>query len=187
MDNPFLEKQAIRVAVAQGQGPYHNTLTALKSVPLQSVRGKRVLLKPNAGRVAHSGEGITTHAEVIAAAIDAFRQAGADVAVGESPITGTAGAQWMNQDIGIVNNAAEPLYVAISNAAGAPAVVYHDDANAATIDTWTEWIIHLKAFADQGVVLTDVDKIAIGMGTKGNMTVPGGSGKMYFDDIRVRR
>jgi hypothetical protein len=25
------------------------------------------------------------------------------------------------------------------------------------------------------------------MGTKGNMTIPGGSGKMYFDDIRLNR
>jgi len=88
-DNPFFKKQAlVRVAVAHGQGPYHNTLTALSSISLQAVRGRRVLLKPNAGRVARSGEGITTHAEVVAAAIDAFRQAGADVAVGESPITG---------------------------------------------------------------------------------------------------
>ena len=88
-DNPFFDKHARpHVAVAHGQGPYHNTLTALKSIPLQAVNGKRVLLKPNAGRVAHSGEGITTHPEVVAAAIDAFRQAGAEVAVGESPITG---------------------------------------------------------------------------------------------------
>ena len=34
--------------------------------------------------------GVTTHPQVIAAAIDAFREAGADVAVGESPITGVA-------------------------------------------------------------------------------------------------
>jgi uncharacterized protein (DUF362 family) len=47
-----------------------------------------VLLKPNAGRVATAGSGITTHPEVVAAAIDAFRDAGADVAVGESPIVG---------------------------------------------------------------------------------------------------
>ena len=88
-DNPFFEKQAsVRVTVAHGQGPYHNTITTLSSISLQAVRGRRVLLKPNAGRMARSGEGITTHAEVVAAAIDAFRQAGADVAVGESPITG---------------------------------------------------------------------------------------------------
>jgi hypothetical protein len=100
-------------------------------------------------------------------------------------ITGSAGAQWTNQDIGIASNAAEPLYVALSNSAGTPAVVIHDDPAASNINTWTEWIIPLSAFANQGINLTDVDRIAIGLGTKGNMTIPGGSGKMYFDDIRL--
>ena len=102
-------------------------------------------------------------------------------------ITGSAGAQWMNQDIGIASNDADPLYVAVSNAAGNPAVVVHDDPAAAQIDTWTEWVIPLSAFADQGINLSNVDRIAVGLGTRGNMTVPGGSGKMYFDDIRLRR
>ena len=83
------------------------------------------------------------------------------------------------------NNGAEPLYVAISNNTGAPAVVVHDDPAAAQINTWTEWAIPLQALADQGIVLTDVDRIAIGLGTQGNMSIPGGSGKMYFDDIRL--
>jgi len=102
-------------------------------------------------------------------------------------ITGTVSAQWTNQDIGIESNAVEPLYIALSNSAGAPVVVVHDDPAAVTIDTWTEWIIPLQAFADQGIVLTNVDKIAIGLGTKGNMTVPGGSGKMFIDDVRLYR
>ena len=102
-------------------------------------------------------------------------------------ITGTTGPQWTNKDIGIESNAAELLYVALSNAAGTPAVVYHDDANAATSNTWTEWVIPLQSFADQGVNLADVDRIAIGLGTQGNMTAPGGSGKMFFDDIRLYR
>jgi len=101
--------------------------------------------------------------------------------------TGTVGPQWAHQDIGIASNAEEPMYVAISNITGTPAVVVHDDPAAATIDAWTEWVIPLQAFADQGIVLTDVDSIAIGLGTQGNMTVPGGSGKMYFDDIRLYR
>jgi hypothetical protein len=100
-------------------------------------------------------------------------------------ITGTVGGQWSHQDIGIISNAPEPLYVAVSNSTGAPAVVYNDDTNAATIDTWTEWVIPLSAFADQGINLTNVDSIAIGLGTQGNMTSPGGSGKMYIDDIRL--
>ncbi|MGB2862711.1 MAG: LamG-like jellyroll fold domain-containing protein [Sedimentisphaerales bacterium] len=102
-------------------------------------------------------------------------------------ITGTVSPQWANQDVGIASNAVEPLYVAVSNSDSAPAVVVHDDPAAATIETWTEWVIPLSAFADQGINLTDVDKIAIGLGTQGNMTISGGSGKMYFDDIRLYR
>jgi hypothetical protein len=100
-------------------------------------------------------------------------------------ITGNVSGQWTHQDIGIESNDAEPLYVAVSNSTGAPAVVVHDDPAAANINVWTEWIIPLSAFADQGITLTNVDKIVIGLGTKGNMTVPGGSGKMYIDDIRL--
>jgi hypothetical protein len=102
-------------------------------------------------------------------------------------ITGTVSQQWANQDIGITSNAAEPLYVAVSNSTGNPVVVVHDDPAAAQIDTWTQWIIPLQTLADQGAVLTNVDKIAIGLGTKGNMTIPGGSGKMFIDDIRLLR
>ena len=83
------------------------------------------------------------------------------------------------------NNSNEPLYVAVSNSAGTPTVVIHDDPAAATIDTWTEWVIPLSVFADQGIVLTNVDRIAIGLGTQGNMTIPGGAGKMYIDDVRL--
>jgi len=101
--------------------------------------------------------------------------------------TGNVTGQWAHQDIGIASNAAEPLYVAVYNISGSPAVVVHDDPAAATIDTWTEWVIPLSAFADQGIVLTNVDRIAIGLGTSGNTTIPGGSGKMYFDDIGLYR
>jgi hypothetical protein len=99
-------------------------------------------------------------------------------------ITGNVSGQWTNQDIGIESNDAEPLYVAVSNSAGTPAVVYHDDPAATHIDTWTEWIIPLQAFAGQGVNLADVDNISIGLGNR-NDPQPGGSGKMFFDDIRL--
>jgi hypothetical protein len=99
--------------------------------------------------------------------------------------TGNVSGQWANQDIGIASNDAEPLYVAVSNSAGAPAVVVHDDPAAAQITTWTQWIIPLQALADQGITLTNVDKIAIGLGNMGNMTIPGGSGKIFIDDIRL--
>jgi hypothetical protein len=99
--------------------------------------------------------------------------------------TGNVTGQWTSQDIGILSNDAEPLYVAVSNSTGTPAVVVHDDPAATTIDTWTEWVIPLQTLADQGIVLTNVDRIAIGLGTQGNITIPGGSGKMFIDDIRL--
>jgi len=99
----------------------------------------------------------------------------------------TVDPQWTDQDVGIKSNHAEPMYVAVSNSTGAPAVVYHDNPNAVQIDAWTEWAIPLQAFANQGVNLTDVDGIAIGLGTPGDTTKVGGSGIMYFDDIRLYR
>jgi hypothetical protein len=99
--------------------------------------------------------------------------------------TGNVTGQWSHQDIGIASNAAEPLYVAVSNSTGNSAIVVNDDPAAAQIDTWTEWVIPLQAFADQGIVLTNVDRIAIGLGTRGNISIPGGSGKMFIDDIRL--
>jgi hypothetical protein len=99
--------------------------------------------------------------------------------------TGNVTGQWASQDIGIESNDPEPLYVTVSNSTSNPAVVVHDDPAAAQIDTWTEWVIPLSSFSDQGIDLTNVDRIAIGLGTKGNTTIPGGSGKMYIDDIRL--
>ena len=87
---------------------------------------------------------------------------------------------------GVSSNAAEPLYAAISNAAGAPGIVANDDPAAATSGRWTEWRIALQAFADQGITLTNVDKIAIGLGSKGGAAA-GGTGTMYIDDIRLYR
>jgi len=100
-------------------------------------------------------------------------------------ITGSTGAMWMNQDIGIVSNDTEPLYVALSNSTGSPGIVYHDDPAAVNVDTWTEWVIPLQSFSDQGINLSNVDRIAIGLGTRGNTTTASGSGKLYIDDIRL--
>jgi hypothetical protein len=101
--------------------------------------------------------------------------------------TGNVTGQWAHQDIGISSNDAEPLYVAVSNNTGNPAVVVHEDAKAAQINTWTEWVIPLSALADQGINLSNVDRIAIGLGNRSNTATAGGSGKMYIDDIRLYR
>ena len=84
-------------------------------------------------------------------------------------------------------NAAQPLYMAVSNASGGPAVVAYDDPAATQFNTWVEWRVPLQAFADQGINLGNVDKIAIGLGSKSGMASAGGTGTMYFDDIRLYR
>ena len=102
---------------------------------------------------------------------------------------------WTRQEVdkltlwfrGDSNNDAEPLYVAVSNSTGEPAIVVHDDPAATKIGVWTEWAIPLQDLADQGIDLTDVDRIAIGLGTRGNVTIPGGSGKIFIDEIRLYR
>jgi len=83
-------------------------------------------------------------------------------------------------------NAAESMYVAVSNATGPTAVVYHDNPDAVLIDAWTQWNIDLEEIGNQGVVLTNVDSIAIGFGNRNNPQV-GGSGMLFIDDIRLYR
>jgi len=77
-----------KVAVAGGADAYSNTMQALAALDLTPAAGRKVLLKPNAGRVAASDSGIVTNPQVVAAAIDAFQAVGAYVSIGESPIAG---------------------------------------------------------------------------------------------------
>jgi hypothetical protein len=83
-------------------------------------------------------------------------------------------------------NVSERMYVSIANRTGAPAIVYNDVTNATTMDAWRRWVIPLQDFAGQGINLRDVDRIVIGFGTKGS-TAPGGTGRMYIDDIGLYR
>ncbi len=113
----------------------------------------------------------------------------------EATLTVVYPRDWTQEDVGELSlwfqgvsaNAAERLYVAVANTTGAYAVVYHEDPDVALTESWTPWVIPLQEFADQGVDLTDVDKIAIGFGTRGDSSTAGGTGTMYFDDIRLYR
>jgi len=68
--------------------------------------------------------------------------------------------------------------VAISNAAGGSGVVAHESpAAAATMGACIEWRVSLQMFADQGINLTNVDKLAIGLGSQGGASA-GGTGTM---------
>ena len=122
-----------------------------------------------------------------------FNEAG--VTNSEASLTLTSPRDWTIAGVeelslwtrGDAANAAEPMYVAISNTTGAPGIMAHEDPGAATSTGWVQWRIPLQAFADQGINLTDVDKIAIGLGSKSGMASTGGSGTMYIDDIQLKR
>ena len=103
-----------------------------------------------------------------------------------SNVTSAGTGQWVHQDVGLISNDAQPMYVAIANKNGPAGTVYHDNPEATLISTWTEWNIDLKDFSDQGVNLADVDSIAIGVGDRNNPQSDG-SGTVFFDDIRLYR
>jgi hypothetical protein len=98
----------------------------------------------------------------------------------------SVGPQWTDQDVGMLRNEAEPMYVTVGDGSATAATVYHDNPGATQIHTWTEWNIPLTDLSNAGLVLTDVSKLAIGFGDRNNPQA-GGSGTMYFDDIRLYR
>jgi hypothetical protein len=109
-----------------------------------------------------------------------------DNAVGksEATLTLTANRDWTVNGVktltiwyrGESGNAAEQMYVSLNGSAR----VDHDNPDAATVMSWKAWNIDLQAFADQGVNLANVNSITLGLSS-----VTGGTGMMYFDDIRL--
>ncbi len=105
-----------------------------------------------------------------------------------SEVTRMLNADWTVNDAvtltlfyhGDPDNAPEPMYIVIDNV-----VVTNEDANAALVTEWTQWDIPLQQLADQGVNLNNVRSITIGFGNKTNPTSSGGSGHVFFDDIRL--
>jgi len=109
-----------------------------------------------------------------------------DNAVGksEATLTLTSNRDWTVNGVntltiwfrGSSSNTAETLYVALNGNAS----VDHDDPDAPLKLSWTQWNIDLQAFTDQGVNLSNVSSITLGLSSG-----TGGTGMMYFDDIRL--
>jgi len=76
--------------------------------------------------------------------------------------------------IGDAANAAEQMYVTLNGTAR----VNNSNPNAAQVDDWTEWRIPLQDFT--GVNLSNVNSITLGLSS-----VTGGTGMLFFDDIRL--
>jgi hypothetical protein len=102
----------------------------------------------------------------------------------EATLTLTTNKDWTVKGVnrltiwfrGNSSNAAEQMYVMLNGSAR----VDHPDPEATTTTRWTEWNIDLQAFADQGVNLSNVNSITLGLSS-----VTGGTGMMYYDDIQL--
>ncbi len=75
-------------------------------------------------------------------------------------------------------NSPADLYVVVEDGAGKKATA--TDPTLVTAAAWTQWKIPLSSFA--GVNFAKVKKLTIGVGNR-TSPVPGGTGKLYFDDI----
>jgi hypothetical protein len=78
--------------------------------------------------------------------------------------------------LGDAANSSETMYVTLNGTAK----VDNDIPDATQVNTWTRWTTDLQAFADQGINLTNVTSITLGVEPGA-----GGTGLLYFDDIRL--
>jgi uncharacterized protein (DUF362 family) len=77
------------VIASKGDNPYETTKRVLQIFPLPDLKGRKILIKPNAARLASPGEGVTTHPLVVEAVIDYLKEKGvANIIIGESCIFG---------------------------------------------------------------------------------------------------
>ena len=116
-----------------------------------------------------------------------------DNSAGISEVTKTLTSlrNWTIQDVttltlwyqGNQDNAAETMFIALNG----NAVVINPDANAAKALDWVQWDIPLTEFSEKGVNLSNVNSISLGFGNKANPTAGGGSGHVFFDDLRLYR
>ncbi len=87
---------------------------------------------------------------------------------------------------GEMGNSPEPLYVGIEDNSGRIAVVVHPDAEAVQATAWQKWQIALADVQTVGVDVAAVKKMVIGVGDRNNPQ-PGGTGRIYIDDIRLTK
>jgi len=90
------------------------------------------------------------------------------------------------------NDANEQMYVGLEDSSGAGSYadvnygLYGEDMNDIKKEEWQQWDIALRDFS--GVDANNVAKVYIGFGIRGNPNpggTPGGSGKVYFDNVRL--
>ena len=82
-----MSKKNPLVVISKGEDPYETTKTALQKFSLPDQKGEKVLIKPNAARLASPSGGVTTHSSMVGVAIEGLKEKSvADIITGESCI-----------------------------------------------------------------------------------------------------
>jgi len=90
-------------------------------------------------------------------------------------------------DVGTPTNGADDLYVMVEDIAGHTAVVINPDSpTAVQSSVWKQWAIDLQAIANQGVSLSSIKNLTIGVGSRA-ASAPGGAGTLFIDDIGLHK
>lgn len=85
------------------------------------------------------------------------------------------------------DNVRQPMYVAVTDAAGVSAKINHAVDYAGQSESWRQWDISLAEFGDAGVDLTAVVSLTIGLGDgTPSAQVPDTFDAIRFDHIRLR-
>ncbi len=85
---------------------------------------------------------------------------------------------------GASDNGQEQLYLAIEDDAGQIAIMIYPNPDAVLATEWQQWSIPLADLITDGIDVTAIRKISIGIGDPDNPQ-PGNIGIIYIDDIRV--
>ncbi|MFH1719360.1 MAG: LamG-like jellyroll fold domain-containing protein, partial [Planctomycetota bacterium] len=113
----------------------------------------------------HSGE--TTFAEAV------FSELSSEGGVAAGPLTST--------EVGLVSNAAEPMYLVLQDASGASAAVMNPDPAATQQTSATDFIVEL---ADFNIDLSAVVKATLVIGNL-EAPAPGGAGLLTIHNVRL--
>jgi hypothetical protein len=83
-----------------------------------------------------------------------------------------------------IDNNPESLYVVNEDDAWRTALVFHPDIDAVLATEWQKWHISLSDIQAEGVDMSYIKKMYIGVGDH-ESPQPGGEGKIYIDDILI--
>jgi len=87
---------------------------------------------------------------------------------------------------GASDNGHGQLYISIEDDAGQIAVMIHPNPDAVLTEQWQQWNILLADLIANGIDVTAIRKVSIGIGDPDNLQ-PGGIGIIYIDDVRVMK